>query len=165
MDQPGTSRFTGQFSNQAASSGVGPPKVGPHEEPDAGPIILFDGVCNLCHRSVQFVLPRDKKKVFRFASLQSSVGQSLLKKYGLADGQTDSFVLVEKDRAYTRSSAALRVVNKLKGLWPLLTVFWIIPRPLRDWVYDYVARHRYRWFGKEESCWLPTPEWKGRFLD
>ena len=139
--------------------------AGPMDDPEPGPIILFDGVCNLCHRSVQFVLPRDKKGVFRFASLQSPVGQALLKKYGLSDGQTDSFVLVEMGRVYTRSSAALRVVKKLKGLWPLLTVTWIVPRPLRDRVYDYVARHRYQWFGKEESCWLPTPEWKGRFLD
>jgi predicted DCC family thiol-disulfide oxidoreductase YuxK len=131
--------------------------VGPTDEPGPGPIILFDGVCNLCHRSVQFVLPRDKKGVFRFASLQSPVGQALLKKYGLSGGQTDSFVLVEKDRAYTRSSAALQVVKKLKGGWPLLTVFWIVPRPLRDFIYDYVARHRYQWFGKAESCWLPTP--------
>lgn len=163
MEQPDASRIiSGHSPAEAAPSGPPPDSSGPTVP---GPIILFDGVCNLCHCSVQFILPRDKKGIFRFASLQSPAGQALLIKYRLPAGQTDSFVLVDKGSVYTRSSAALRVVKKLRGLWPLFSVFWIVPRPFRDRVYDYVARHRYQWFGKEEACWLPSPQWKKRFLD
>jgi len=126
---------------------------------------LFDGVCNLCSRSVQFILKRDRRNHFRFASLQSPLGQSLLQSSGLAAEHLDSFVLLEDNKVYTRSSGALRVCRKLGGAWPLLYVLMIIPRPLRDGIYNWVARHRYKWFGKKESCWLPAPEWKSRFLD
>ena len=129
------------------------------------PIILFDGVCNLCNTSVQFILKRDRRSRFRFASLQGPAGQALLQRSGLPADHLDSFVLVENNKVYTRSSAALRVISRLGGGYTLFYVFWIIPRPIRDGVYDWVARHRYRWFGKEDSCWLPRPEWKERFLD
>jgi predicted DCC family thiol-disulfide oxidoreductase YuxK len=125
---------------------------------------LFDGVCNLCNRSVQFILKRDRRSIFRFASLQSSLGQSLLKRSGLPAGDLDSFVLVEDNMLYTRSTAALRVCRKLGGAWSLLSAFRIIPRPLRDGIYNWVARHRYKWFGKQDSCWLPSPEWADKFL-
>jgi predicted DCC family thiol-disulfide oxidoreductase YuxK len=126
---------------------------------------LFDGVCNLCSRSVQFILKRDRRNLFRFASLQSPLGQSLLQGTGLPPDHLDSFVLVENNKVYTRSSGALRVCRKLGGAWPLLYVLMIIPRPLRDGIYNWIARRRYKWFGKKESCWLPSPEWKSRFLD
>jgi predicted DCC family thiol-disulfide oxidoreductase YuxK len=129
------------------------------------PIILFDGVCNLCNSSVQFILKRDRRGKFRFASLQGPAGQALLQRSGLPANHLDSFVLVENNKVYTRSSGALRVLWLLGGAWSLLYSLMIIPRPVRDGVYDWVARHRYRWFGKEESCWLPRPEWKSRFLD
>ena len=129
------------------------------------PIILFDGVCNLCNTSVQFILKRDRRSRFRFASLQGPAGQALLQRSGLPADHLDSFVLVENNNVYTRSSAALRVISRLGGGYTLFYVFWIIPRPIRDGIYDWVARHRYRWFGKEDSCWLPRPEWKERFLD
>jgi predicted DCC family thiol-disulfide oxidoreductase YuxK len=132
---------------------------------NASPIVLFDGVCNLCNRSVQFILKRDKRGKFRFASLQGPVGQSLLQRSGLPPDHLDSFVLVEDNKVYTRSTGALRVLRLLGGAWSLLYILWIIPRPLRDGIYNWIAQHRYRWFGKEESCWLPKPEWRSRFLD
>ncbi|MCO5240393.1 MAG: thiol-disulfide oxidoreductase DCC family protein [Chitinophagaceae bacterium] len=128
------------------------------------PVILFDGVCNLCNNSVQFVIKKDKKKTFYFTSLQSNTGQQLLELYRLSPGRFDSFVLIENKKAYTKSTAALRVVRRLEGLWILLYALIIIPPFIRDAVYDWVARNRYQWFGKSESCMLPTPELKGRFL-
>ncbi|HVU58066.1 MAG TPA: thiol-disulfide oxidoreductase DCC family protein [Puia sp.] len=142
---------------------IGPPSGDQSAGPS--PIVLFDGVCNLCNRSVQFILKRDRRGLFRFASLQSSVGRSLLQQYGLSTTSMDSFVLLDNDKPYTRSSGALRVMKRLGFPWSLLYVVWIIPRPVRDRIYDWVARNRYRWFGKEETCWLPRPEWKERFLD
>jgi predicted DCC family thiol-disulfide oxidoreductase YuxK len=133
--------------------------------PGPFPIILFDGVCNLCNKSVQFILKRDRRSKFRFASLQSPIGQSLLQQAGLPAGHLDSFVLVENNKVYTRSSGILRMLKSLGGAWSLLYIFWIVPRPVRDSIYDWVAHHRYRWFGKQDSCWLPRPEWKNRFLD
>ena len=129
------------------------------------PLILFDGVCNLCTVSVQFVLKRDSKKLFRFASLQSPLGQQVLKESGLSTEELKSFMLVEQGKVYFKSTAFLRVTLHLSGLWPVLSVFRIVPRFIRDAVYDFVARHRYQWFGKKETCWLPPDdEWKERFL-
>jgi predicted DCC family thiol-disulfide oxidoreductase YuxK len=127
-------------------------------------VVLFDGVCNLCNRSVLFVIDRDPHGHFAFAPLQSDEGQRLLAAY--APGETDlsSVVLVEGGRAYTRSTAALRIARRLTGLWPLLRVFFLVPRPLRDGVYDWIARNRYRWFGREDACRVPTPELRARFL-
>jgi predicted DCC family thiol-disulfide oxidoreductase YuxK len=128
------------------------------------PIILFDGVCNLCNGSVQFVLLRDKVGYFKFASLQSEAGQALLEKYKLPKDDYNSFILVEGDRVFSKSTAALRVARKLQGPWKMLYVFNIIPAFIRDMVYSLIAKNRYRIFGKRETCMLPRPEWKGRFL-
>jgi predicted DCC family thiol-disulfide oxidoreductase YuxK len=129
-----------------------------------GAIILFDGVCNLCERSVQTVLKNDRAAYFRFASLQSEAGQQLLQQYGLPQQELNSFVLIENGKAYTRSTAALRVARKMNGAWKLLYPFIFLPPFLRHAVYDFIARNRYRWFGQKQECWLPKPEWAGRFL-
>jgi predicted DCC family thiol-disulfide oxidoreductase YuxK len=127
-------------------------------------IILFDGVCNLCNSSVQFILKRDPVGYFTFASLQGETGQNLLKKNSLST-DLNSFVLIENDKVYVKSSAALRVCSKLVGAWKILLIFQILPRSFRDFFYDILANNRYKWFGKKESCMLPLPEWKQRFLD
>lgn len=134
-------------------------------QPADPPVLLFDGVCNLCTASVQFVLRRDRREVFRFAALQSEAGRRLVARHGLDPEALHTLVLVDGDRAFVRSAAALRVAGRLSGLWPLLRVFLLVPRPLRDAAYDWIARHRYRWFGRRESCLLPTPELRRRFLD
>lgn len=128
------------------------------------PVVLFDGVCNLCSGSVQFILKRDPQGLFRFASLQSDAGRRLMTEHGLDPDALSSVVLLEDGRAWQESSAALRIARRLPGGWKLLRLFSVIPRPLRDAVYRWIARNRYRWFGKTEACWLPTPELKGRFL-
>ncbi|MGD6967963.1 thiol-disulfide oxidoreductase DCC family protein [Rossellomorea vietnamensis] len=128
-----------------------------------GAIILFDGVCNLCNHIVQFVIKRDKHAYFKFASLQSEAGQTLLEKYKV-DPKTDSIVLIEQDECYMKSSAALRVGKKLTGVWKAFFIFIIIPPVIRDKVYDLIARNRYNWFGKRDSCMLPSPEMKKRFI-
>lgn len=126
-------------------------------------IILFDGVCNFCNHSVQFIIKRDPNRYFKFASLQNEIGGELLKKYGL-NQDMNSFVLIENEKVYVKSSGALQVCRNLKGSWKLLAVFQIIPRPLRDCIYDFIAKNRYKWFGKQESCKLPLPEDRERFL-
>ena len=128
------------------------------------PILLFDGVCNLCNAWVQLVIRYDKKGRFRFAALQSDAGQELLKKLGLPQEELTSLVLIEGDKFYVRSTAALRIARNLSGLWPLAYWFIIVPGFIRNYVYDFVARNRYRWFGREESCMLPTPDLQKRFL-
>lgn len=128
------------------------------------PIILFDGVCNLCTGSVQFVLKRDKEKKFMFASLQSDYGQSLLKQFDLPINTYNSFVLFQDKNIYTRSTAALKVFQELKR-WKWVKIFWIVPKLIRDGVYNLVARNRYKWFGKKKECWLPTPELRSRFFE
>jgi predicted DCC family thiol-disulfide oxidoreductase YuxK len=130
-----------------------------------GPVLLFDGVCNLCNGAVRFVAERDPRGVFRFASLQSEAGQALLRQHGLRAGDFDSVVLVDGARVLTKSAAALAVAARLSGGWPALSAFRFVPRPLRDAVYDLVARHRYRVFGRTDECMIPTPELRGRFLD
>ena len=129
-----------------------------------GGIILFDGVCNLCNRAVQFVIKRDNKNYFRFASLQSDIGQQILRQYTLPTNITDSFLLVENEKVFDRSTAALRVLKQLKNLWPFLYAFIIVPKFMRDAVYNFIARNRYRWFGKTDECMLPTPELQSKFL-
>ena len=136
--------------------------------PDAvPPVVLFDGVCNLCNRSVHFILDRDPTAQFRFASLQSAEGGALLTSLGhaLPAGDPESVLLVEDGKVYERSTAALRIARKLKGPWKLAYAFIVVPRPLRDFVYKWIARNRYRWFGKsEDACRLPTKALKARFL-
>lgn len=128
-------------------------------------VLLFDGVCNLCTASVRWVIPRDPKGHFRFASLQSDVGRRLLVEAGGNPDELDSVVLLEDGQLWERSTAALRVARKLKAPWPLLYTFILVPRTLRDWIYDVVASTRYRVFGRKEECMIPSPEVKGRFLD
>lgn len=128
-------------------------------------IVLFDGVCNLCSSSVQFILKRDKKEQFLFGSLQGNYGQEVLKKYGMPQNEFNSFMLLEGDRLYTKSSGALRMLRHLGGAWSLVYAFIILPKFIRDAVYNFAATNRYRWFGKKEECWLPKPEWKKKFLD
>lgn len=135
------------------------------EEPAQYSIILFDGVCNLCNNMVHFVIKRDKKNVFKFAALQSGYGQNLLKKFGLETAKHKSIVLVENNKSYTKSTAALRIAKQLTGGWPLLYLFIIIPPFVRNSVYDFIATNRYKWFGKKETCWFPSAELKARFID
>jgi len=128
-------------------------------------IVLFDGVCNLCNGAVQFIIHRDREGHFSFASLQSAVGQAQLRQFGLSTDAFDTFVLVEGGKAYTRSTAALRIARQLTGAWRLLYGLIIVPRPVRDWAYGLVARNRYRLFGRRDSCMIPTPELKAKFLE
>lgn len=127
-------------------------------------IILFDGVCNLCNSSVQFIINRDPHANFQFASLQSEIGQKYLKQYGF-DQAFNSFILIENEKVYMKSNAALRVSMNLNGGWRYLSVFRIIPPFIRDHIYETIAKNRYKWFGKQESCMIPTTEMKKRFLD
>ncbi|ADX68328.1 MULTISPECIES: thiol-disulfide oxidoreductase DCC family protein [Weeksella] len=128
-------------------------------------IILFDGICNLCNQSVQFVLEHDKNKHFRFASLQSEFGQMFLRKHGLDTKNFDSIVLLDGDTFFTKSDAVLRIAKELHHPARLLSYCAILPKNSRDFFYSFIAKNRYRLFGKKESCWLPTPELKSRFLD
>jgi predicted DCC family thiol-disulfide oxidoreductase YuxK len=130
-----------------------------------GPVILFDGICNLCNSSVNYVIRHDPQKIFRFASLQSEPGKKLLKQFDLPENDINSFVLIENDQPFTRSAAALRVARKLKGPISLLYGFIIVPRFIRDAVYDLIAHKRYRWFGKRESCMVPGTSVSSRFLN
>ncbi len=129
------------------------------------PVILFDGVCNLCTASVRFVIARDRRKLFRFASLQSPVAKRYLgAEAGLGNG-LESVVLVADGRIHRKSTAALLTARRLDGLWPLLVVFLAVPRPLRDALYDWIGNRRYRWFGRREVCWLPEADLSERFLE
>ncbi len=131
----------------------------------ASSIVLFDGVCNLCNGAVQFIIHRDPGGRFAFASLQSAAGQARLRQFELSTDAFDTFVLVEGGKAYTRSTAALRIARQLPGAWRLLYALMIVPRPVRDWVYGLVARNRYRLFGRRDACLIPTPELKAKFLE
>ena len=126
-------------------------------------VILFDGECNLCDSTVQFIIKRDSAETFKFASLQSNVGQQLVSKYRIP-GNLDSVFLLQKASYYAKSTAALRICRSLRGAWKLMYVFVVIPVPLRDMVYDFVARNRYRWFGKKNQCLVGVPGLSHRFL-
>lgn len=128
------------------------------------PILLFDGVCNLCNGFVQNIITRDRLGVIRYTSLQSAAGQLLLKKAGLNDFTMDTVVLIEGEKKYLKSDAALRIFRHLGGGWSYLSYLSIIPKFIRDAIYDLIARNRYRWFGKRATCMLPRPEWENRFL-
>jgi predicted DCC family thiol-disulfide oxidoreductase YuxK len=128
------------------------------------PLILFDGVCNLCNGSVQFIIKRDKEAKFRFASLQSDAGKKILQQFQLPTDTFNSFILYQDGKIYTRSTAALRVFSQLKN-WKWVGAFQYVPKFIRDGVYNLIARNRYKWFGKKDECMIPTPELKSRFLD
>lgn len=130
-----------------------------------GPIVLFDGHCNLCNRAVRFILRRDRRGEFRFASLQSEAGAAIRAEAGGSSALPDSIVLVEGGRVHIRSDAALRIARRLGGAWAIAWRLRVVPRPLRDWIYDRVAKNRYRLFGRREECARPTPELRTRFLD
>jgi predicted DCC family thiol-disulfide oxidoreductase YuxK len=135
------------------------------EAPEPPPVLLFDGVCNLCNGIVRFVILRDPAPGrFRFAALQSDAGQRLLRQHGLPVDDLDTFVLIEGDRAYLRSTAALRTLRRIGLPWSLLYALIVVPRFLRDPVYDWIARHRYGWFGRRGACFVPAPEIESRFL-
>ncbi|WP_143310827.1 thiol-disulfide oxidoreductase DCC family protein [Chitinophaga vietnamensis] len=127
-------------------------------------IILFDGVCNFCNSSVNFVIRHDRRSYFRFAPLQSDIASALSVQYHFPLETMASFVLVENAQAYTKSTAALKVCRHLPFPWRLAYVFMAIPRPLRDGLYSWIARNRYRWFGRQEACMMPTPDVRSRFL-
>jgi predicted DCC family thiol-disulfide oxidoreductase YuxK len=129
-------------------------------------IVLFDGVCNFCNRSVQFVIRKEKKPELKFASLQSETGKRLLKKCNVEQGNDGSIVYLHNGKAYTKTSAVLRLTTKFKGIWPIFSFFLIFPPFLRDWVYVIIAKNRYKWWGKTESCQIPpSPELRQRFID
>ena len=127
-------------------------------------LILFDGVCNLCSSAVRFVIARDPHGRFRFASLQSDAAALRLQPFAGVTASLDTIVLIEGDRLFTRSAAALRIARRLTFPWPLTYLLIAVPPPVRDWAYDFVASRRYRWFGRTDACLLPTPELRDRFL-
>jgi predicted DCC family thiol-disulfide oxidoreductase YuxK len=129
------------------------------------PIVLFDGVCNLCTGSVQFIIARDPHALFRFAILQSPQGQELARAYHIDTTNVDSVILIDGKRSYAKSDAALEIARQLDSVWRFTYLFKIVPRALRDWVYDILARHRYQWFGQLDYCLTPTPELQARFLN
>jgi predicted DCC family thiol-disulfide oxidoreductase YuxK len=129
-------------------------------------IILFDGVCNLCNSSIQFVIRHDKKNRYKFAALQSDTAKMLLNERGIDSSQIDSIILIDPNTAYyIKSTAALEIGKSFGGGWRLLSIFEWVPRPIRDWIYDLIAKNRYSWFGKQNDCMIPTPELKAKFLD
>jgi len=127
-------------------------------------IVLFDGICNLCNGLVRFIIKRDRTGKFKFASLQSEIGQHWLMKFGLAKNEFESFVLIRGDKYYIKSDAALKMLRELGGIWIVFYFFILIPRPVRDLIYDLIAKSRYRIFGKRDVCLIPTPELRERFL-
>ena len=127
-------------------------------------IILFDGVCNLCTTSVQQVIKHVPKEKFKFAALQSKFGQQFLAQHQLPTQAFNTFLLIEQNQLYTRSTAALRVARHLSGLWPLLYIFILVPPFIRNAVYNFIAKNRHKWFGQKNQCWMPTPKLQERFL-
>lgn len=127
-------------------------------------IVVFDGACNFCSRSVQFILRHDVRGRLRFAPLQSQTGRQLLERNGIDPADAQTFLLLDGDSVFVRSDAALEIAKDL-GTWQWLRVFRFLPRMLRDWTYDLIARNRYRWFGRRDACFVPTAEQRGRFID
>ncbi|MEQ9298417.1 MAG: DCC1-like thiol-disulfide oxidoreductase family protein [Cyclobacteriaceae bacterium] len=127
-------------------------------------VILFDGVCNLCNTSINFIIDRDSKKLFRYASLQSDFGAQVKAQFGRS-ADLDSVLLLQGEQLLQKSDAALAIARQLDGLWPALSIFKIVPRAIRDAVYSWIARNRYRWFGKQDACRIPTPDLRALFLD
>lgn len=152
------------MSSETAREGDGPGRTG-DAVPTDRPILLFDGECNLCNGVVQWIVERDPEGTFRFAALQSGAGQALLERHDLPTDEFDTFVLVDGEELYTKSSAALRVLKGLGVPYALGYPAVAVPRFVRDRAYDFVADHRYGWFGRREACMVPTPERRERFLE
>ncbi|MGD9587721.1 MAG: thiol-disulfide oxidoreductase DCC family protein [Pyrinomonadaceae bacterium] len=129
-----------------------------------GATVLFDGVCNFCNSSVNFIIERDKAGYFKFAPLQSEIGEELIEKYGIDPADTDSVVLIDEGKAFTHSTAALKIAKKLDGPWSLSHGLIVVPRFIRDGAYKLFAKYRYRLFGRRDACMMPTPEIRARFL-
>ena len=133
--------------------------------PEHKKLILFDGVCNLCDASVQYIIKHDRKDVFRYTALQSEVGQEIISKFNIDTSKTDSILLYSQDKGISyKSTAALKIAGKLDFPINLMVVFLVVPAFIRNWVYDYIAKNRYKWYGKKEACMIPTPELKSKFL-
>ena len=128
-------------------------------------IILFDGVCNLCNCSVQFIIKRDKRKRFLFTSLQSDAGQDILLQFRLKKSNLNSIILLENGKVYQKSTAILKIFKHLPNFWKISYIFIVIPIFIRDFIYDFIANNRYKWFGKREVCMIPTKELQMRFLE
>lgn len=134
--------------------------------PNDKKIILFDGVCNLCNSSVKYVIKHDKKDEFRFVPIQSELGQKIIKHIGISEKHTDSVIFYKPGKVYYyKSTAALEIAKSLNGFFTYALIFRIIPSAIRDIIYDYIAKNRYKWYGKNESCMIPTPESKSKFLE
>jgi predicted DCC family thiol-disulfide oxidoreductase YuxK len=127
-------------------------------------LVLFDGVCNLCTASVQFIIRHDREAIFYFAPLQSEIGREICRSHGLDPADVQTFVLISGGKILVRSDAAIEVASRFGGAWRILPVFRLVPRVARDWIYSVVARNRYRWFGRTDACMIPTPAIKDRFL-
>ncbi len=128
-------------------------------------IILFDGVCNLCDSSIQFIIRHDKNDIFRFVALQSDLGQEITKYIGVDITKTDSIILYESGKAYYyKAEAALKIAKELGGIYTIISWFSILPKSISNIVYDYIAKNRYKWYGKKDACMIPTPELKAKFL-
>jgi predicted DCC family thiol-disulfide oxidoreductase YuxK len=136
------------------------------ELPKDKKIILFDGVCNLCESSINFIIEKDKKDIFRFVSLQSNLGLNIIKYLGIDTSMVDSIILYEPGKAYYyKAEAALKIAGNIGGIYSLLSLFSFLPLNLTNSIYDYIAKNRYKWYGKKEACLLPTAELKAKFLE
>lgn len=127
--------------------------------------VFFDGVCNICNGTVNWLMERDRKDIFRFASLQSDPAKPLLDQYGIDANALESIVVIWQGKAYTKSSAALKLGELLGGIWSVAAMFQWLPQALRDAVYSFIARNRYKWFGQRDTCRIPTPEERSKFLE
>lgn len=127
-------------------------------------VVLFDGVCNFCNNQINFIIRHDNKDYFRFAALQSDIGKKILADHGILMPDLDTFILVENNKTYNRTTAALHIAKKLNGLWPVMYAFIIVPPFIRDIVYKIISKNRYKWWGEKESCMIPTPEVRAKFL-
>jgi predicted DCC family thiol-disulfide oxidoreductase YuxK len=129
------------------------------------PVVLFDGVCNLCNGSVLFIIKRDAQSKLKFASLQSEYGADQMKRFNLPSSALNSVLLVKDGQLFQKSNAALEIARMLDGMWPWLYAFKIVPLFMRDFIYDWIAGNRYRWFGRKEACMIPTLEMRARFIN
>lgn len=129
-----------------------------------GGIVLFDGECHFCNKSVQFIYKRDPQEYFQFAHRHSKIGKKLMKQYGI-DETIDSLIFIEEEKFYLRSTAALKICKNLQGMWKCFYIFILVPKPIRDYCYKIIAKNRYRWLGKNDPCFLPPPDFRKRFLE